>query len=74
MNNTENIVKVAVVQASPILMDCQATTEKAVALTLEAGKRGAKLVLFPEAYIPAYPRGLGFGTKVGSRSASGRKD
>jgi nitrilase len=31
-------------------------------------------VLFPEAYIPAYPRGLAFGTKVGSRSASGRKD
>lgn len=74
MNNPENSVRVAVIQAAPIIMDRDATTEKAVALTLEAGNKGAKLVLFPEAYIPAYPRGLGFGTKVGSRSAAGRKD
>jgi nitrilase len=74
MNNSENSVRVAVIQAAPIFMDREATTEKAVDLIQEAGKKGAKLVLFPEAYIPAYPRGLGFGTKVGARSASGRKD
>jgi nitrilase len=74
MKNTENFVRVAVVQAAPVLMDREATTEKAVSLTLEAGEKGAKLVLFPEAFIPAYPRGLAFGTKVGSRSESGRKD
>jgi nitrilase len=30
------------------------------------------MVLFPEALIPGYPRGLGFGTVVGSRSPEGR--
>jgi nitrilase len=67
-------VRVAVVQAAPILMDREATTEKAIALTLEAAEKGAKVVVFPEAFIPAYPRGLTFGTKVGSRSPEGRKD
>jgi nitrilase len=67
-------VRVAVVQAAPIMMDREATTEKAVSLTLEAAEKGAKLVVFPEAFIPAYPRGLTFGTKVGSRSPEGRKD
>lgn len=74
MVNNDNQVRVAVVQAAPILMDQAATTEKAVSLTLKAGERGAKVVLFPEAFIPAYPRGLTFGTKVGSRTESGRKD
>jgi nitrilase len=55
-------------------MDREATTKKVVSLTLEAGEKGANLVLFPEAFIPAYPRGLSFGTKVGDRSESGRKD
>src|SRR5262249_22631535 len=33
---------------------------------------GAELVLFPEAFIPGYPRGLSFGAIVGSRTAEGR--
>ncbi len=41
-------------------------------LTGEAAAQGAKLILFPEAFIPAYPRGLSFGTVVGSRSPQGR--
>jgi nitrilase len=55
-------------------MDREATTAKVVELTHEAAKQGAKIVLFPEAFIPAYPRGLTFGTRVGSRSEAGRKD
>lgn len=38
-----------------------------------AAKKGVKLVLFPEAFIPAYPRGLTFGMRIGSRSQRGRK-
>ena len=69
---TESFVKVAVVQAAPILFDREATVEKACRLTAEAAAQGAQVILFPEAFIPAYPRGLGFGTVVGGRSPAGR--
>jgi nitrilase len=65
-------VKVAVVQASPVLFDREATVEKTCQLTVEAAAQGANLILFPEAFIPCYPRGLSFGTVVGSRSPEGR--
>jgi nitrilase len=65
-------VKVAVVQAAPILFDRDATVQKACQLISEAAAEGAQLILFPEAFIPAYPRGLSFGTVVGSRSPAGR--
>ena len=65
-------VKVAVVQAAPVLFDKTLTIEKASRLIAEAGTNGSKLVLLPEAYIPAYPRGLSFGMVVGSRSEEGR--
>ncbi|MGF9908988.1 carbon-nitrogen hydrolase family protein [Brevibacillus porteri] len=74
MSSPQQNVRVAVVQAASVIMDLEASTEKAVSLTLEAGEKGAKIVVFPEAFIPAYPRGLTFGTKVGSRSHEGRKD
>ena len=65
-------VKVAVVQAAPVLFDREATLEKVRGLALEAAALGAELILFPEAMVPAYPRGLSFGAVVGSRSAQGR--
>jgi len=65
-------VKVAVVQASPILFDREATVEKALRLVSEARENESKLILFPEAFIPAYPRGLSFGTVVGGRKPEGR--
>ncbi len=65
--------KVAVVQASPVLFNRDATIEKTCRLILEAAKKDVKLILFPEAFIPAYPRGLSFGAVVGSRSSEGRR-
>ncbi|MBE9525236.1 MAG: carbon-nitrogen hydrolase family protein [Chloroflexi bacterium] len=66
-------VKVAVVQTAPILFDREATVAKASLLIDKAASQGAQLVLFPEALIPAYPRGLSFGMVVGSRKPEGRK-
>ncbi len=63
----------AVVQASPILFDRHKTLEKIGDLTRDATKQKANLILFPEVFIPGYPRGLSFGTIVGSRSVEGRE-
>jgi nitrilase len=65
-------VRVAVVQSSPVLLDREATVAKAARLTDEAAAGGARLVLFPEAFVPAYPRELSFGTRIGRRTAAGR--
>lgn len=66
-------IKVAVVQAASVLFDGAASVAKACRLTQEAAAAGAQLVLFPEAFVPAYPRGFSFGMVVGSRHPDGRK-
>jgi nitrilase len=66
--------RAAVVQAAPIPFDRKASAGKVVALTREAAAKGARIVLFPEAYIPCYPRGMSFGSTVGKRTDEGRKD
>jgi nitrilase len=48
-------VTVACVQAEPVILDRDATIEKLAAIAAEASSNGAKLLVFPEAFIPAYP-------------------
>jgi nitrilase len=66
------VVRTAVVQAAPCLFDREGSVAKARRLIGEAAAQGAQLILFPEAFVPAYPRGLSFGVVVGSRTAAGR--
>jgi nitrilase len=63
----------AAIQAAAIPFDREATVEKTIRLTQQAATAGAKLVLFPEAFISGYPAGLSFGTVVGRRNAQGRR-
>ncbi len=63
----------ACVQAAPVAFDLQATLEKTCDLAADAARQVAKLVLFPEAFVSAYPRGASFGATIGARTAEGRE-
>lgn len=65
---------VAVVQAASVAFDRKRSLTKALDLISDASRKGAKLVLFPEAFLSGYPRGLDFGAVIGSRSRAGRDD
>lgn len=70
----ERIARVAVVQSAPDLFDKQSAMDKIAISSKKAAEQGAKIIVFPEVFISGYPRGLYFGTRVGSREASGRQD
>ncbi|TWP36364.1 nitrilase-related carbon-nitrogen hydrolase [Leekyejoonella antrihumi] len=63
----------AVVQAAPVPYDVEATLVKAHELLSRAAGKGAQLVVFPEAFLTGYPRGLTFGATVGNRTPEGRE-
>jgi len=68
-----SLIRVAVVQAAPVAFDREFTLAKVRQLTRDATSRGARLVLFPEAFVSAYPRGMTFGAVVGNRTDEGRE-
>src|SRR5262245_8003574 len=66
-------VPAAVVQAAPVVFDLGRTLDKLTQLTADVARRGASLVVFPEAFVSGYPKGLDFGARVGLRSPEGRE-
>ncbi len=67
-------MRVAVVQAGSAVFDRDACLAKVETLARQAAKQGARLILFPEAFVVGYPKGLDFGARVGSRTEAGRDD
>ncbi|MEM9930204.1 MAG: nitrilase-related carbon-nitrogen hydrolase, partial [Bacteroidota bacterium] len=65
-------VKVAVIQESPVFFAKEETLQKTAALVAEYANQGCQLLVFPESFIPGYPRGFSFGAVVGSRTPAGR--
>ena len=66
-------IKVAVVQAGSRPFDREGSLVKAEQFLAQAAAAGARLVVFPEAFIGGYPKGADFGARVGSRTPEGRK-
>ena len=48
-------VRVAAVQATPVILDAEASVEKAAGLLGEAAAQGARLAVLPETFVPLYP-------------------
>lgn len=67
-------LRVALIQDAPFLFDLEKSLKKVESLSQEAAAKGANLILFPEAFLGGYPRGLSFGTRIGSRSPEGRDE
>lgn len=68
------VVRASVIQAAPVPFDRKRTLEKVRALAADAARDGARLMVFPEAFVSGYPKGLDFGSRVGSRTPQGRED
>ena len=48
-------VRVAAIQATPVILDAEASVAKAVRLLGEAAEQGAELAVLPETFVPLYP-------------------
>ena len=67
------IIRAAVVQDAPVAFHLAETVDKTVALVAAAAAQGAQVVVFPEAFLGGYPKGVDFGARVGMRSPEGRQ-
>jgi nitrilase len=70
----EHALRAAVVQAAPALFDTPRSLQKLTDLVADAARRGAELVVFPEAFVGGYPKGHEFGVRVGMRTLEGRDE
>ena len=69
-----NTLTAAVAQTATVLLDTPATVERAIGLMADAAKRGAQLLVFPEAFIGGYPKGADFHIYLGARTPEGRAE
>ena len=74
MKDLKDKLRIAVVQAEPVMFDKDACLNKALDIMVRCKKEGAELIVFPELFIPGYPFGMTFGFTVGSRTEEGRED
>jgi nitrilase len=47
--------RAAAVHAAPVFLDTAATIDKAIGLIAQAAEQGARLVVFPEVFVPGFP-------------------
>jgi nitrilase len=67
-----SLIRVAVAQVGSVLFDTAATLRRVEELCRSAAEQKARLIVFPEALLGGYPKGLTFGASVGRRSDTGR--
>jgi nitrilase len=67
-------LKVAVVQAASAAFDLERCLQKTRQLAADAARQGAKIAVFPEAFLSGYPKGSSFGAVVGARTDAGREE
>ncbi|MCP3968722.1 MAG: carbon-nitrogen hydrolase family protein [Rhodobacteraceae bacterium] len=68
------VITGAVVQAATELFNKKRTLEKLADLVSDASTNNAQLIVFPEAFVGGYPKGLDFGARLGMRSSEGRDE
>jgi len=66
-------IKVCLIQDNPVFFDKEQTLQKVESLVATNAKKGCDLIVFPESFIPGYPRGFSFGANVGKRTDEGRE-
>jgi nitrilase len=67
------MIRAAVAQVGSRLFDTPSTMQRVETLCREAASGGAQLLVFPEALLGGYPKGLTFGATVGNRTDEGRE-
>jgi len=65
-------VRVGVAQAASVAFDQAETLAKLREIVADAAKDKVEFMLFPEAFVPGYPRGFAFAAPVGYRSEDAR--
>ena len=74
MSNVKSRLRAAVIQAGAAMFNTEKTLDKVASLAAEAAAKGAELIVFPEAFVGGYPKGLDFGAVIGGRTPAGRED